>query len=54
MMLVQTLGKSTPWRDDQRPTTAFGYEDRQFHAGLEREYPGDHNTHSENDEDELS
>lgn len=39
---VETLGKSTPWRDDQRSPNTFMYENRQLHAGLERDYPGDH------------
>jgi len=35
------LGKSTPWRMDQRPPNAFDYENRTLHAGMEREYPDD-------------
>ncbi|MEB3101113.1 hypothetical protein [Ferviditalea candida] len=46
-LLVESLGKSSPWREDQRPPNRFVYEDREFHAGLERDYPGDHPTHDE-------
>ncbi|MFC5468710.1 hypothetical protein ACFPPD_08240 [Cohnella suwonensis] len=45
----ETLGKSTPWRDDQRPPNPFSYENRELHAGLDRGYPGDHEVHSENE-----
>ncbi|OAB41275.1 hypothetical protein [Paenibacillus antarcticus] len=38
---AETLGKSTPWRSDQRSPNRFDYENRELHAGLEREYPGD-------------
>ncbi|WP_438446587.1 hypothetical protein [Gorillibacterium sp. sgz5001074] len=43
----ETLGKSTPWRDDQRPPNRFSYENRTLHEGLSRGYPGDHETHDE-------
>ncbi|MBT2761574.1 hypothetical protein [Paenibacillus sp. ISL-20] len=36
-----SLGKSTPWRKDQRPPNRFDYEDRNLHMGIEREYPGE-------------
>lgn len=48
-MNAETLGKSTPWREDQRPPNRFTYEARQFHAGIEREYPGDHEFHDESE-----
>nr|WP_308639927.1 hypothetical protein [Paenibacillus silvisoli] len=35
------LGKSTPWREDQRSSNRFDYENRTLHAGLDRDYPGD-------------
>ncbi|WP_438350920.1 hypothetical protein ACP8HI_09885 [Paenibacillus sp. FA6] len=38
---AESLGKSTPWRIDQRPPNRFDYENRELHAGTEREYPGD-------------
>ncbi|MEI7026004.1 hypothetical protein [Paenibacillus sp. y28] len=44
-----SLGKSTPWRQDQRPPSRFTYENRELHAGLERRYPGDHELHDETD-----
>jgi hypothetical protein len=43
--LAETLGKSTPWRDDQRSQNAYRYENREFHAGLDRAYPGDYDIH---------
>jgi len=51
-IIPDELGKSTPWREDQRPPNRFSYENRTFHEGLSREYPGDHPTHDEtSDED---
>ncbi|WP_200889592.1 hypothetical protein [Cohnella kolymensis] len=47
-MAQESLGKSTPWRDDQRPPNTFTYENRALHAGRDRDYPGDHDTHAEN------
>lgn len=47
-----TLGKSTPWRPEQRPPRTYAYENRRLHAGLERDYPGDHPLHDET-EDEM-
>lgn len=46
-LLQESLGKSTPWRRDQRPPNTFSYENREFHEGLPRAYPGDHETHDE-------
>jgi hypothetical protein len=43
----ETLGKSTPWRKDQRPPNRFTYENRELHEGLDRDYPPDHETHDE-------
>jgi hypothetical protein len=40
-LLSESLGKSSPWRMDQRPSNRFDYENRQFHAGLSRDYPGE-------------
>ncbi len=38
---ADSLGKSTPWRAEQRTANAFDYENRELHDGLDREYPGD-------------
>jgi hypothetical protein len=43
----ENLGKSTPWRRDQRPPNQFTYENRELHEGLDRDYPPDHETHDE-------
>ncbi len=42
------LGKSTPWREDQRPPNRFAYENRALHEGLPRNDPPAHLTHDEN------
>jgi hypothetical protein len=44
-ILSETLGKSTPWREDQRSQNRFTYENRELHAGISRGYPGGHPTH---------
>lgn len=36
---VESLGKSSPWRENQRASSAFEYENRELHAGLDRDYP---------------
>ncbi len=46
-LIMESLGKSTPWRDDQRPPNRFSYENRELHEGLPRDYPPDHETHDE-------
>ncbi|MBB6731130.1 hypothetical protein [Cohnella zeiphila] len=45
------LGKSTPWRPEQRPPNTYTYENRELHAGLPRDYPGDHDLHDETDDE---
>nr|WP_240666593.1 hypothetical protein [Longirhabdus pacifica] len=45
-----SLGKSTPWREDQRPPNRFVYENRKLHADLPRQYPPEHVTHDSSDE----
>ncbi|GIP38750.1 hypothetical protein J31TS4_20300 [Paenibacillus sp. J31TS4] len=47
---TESLGKSTPWRQDQRPPNRFTYENRTLHEGMEREFPEDHETHEETNE----
>lgn len=37
----ESLGKSTPWRPEQRSTGRFDYENHELHKGLQREYPGE-------------
>ncbi|GMK41110.1 hypothetical protein PCCS19_41660 [Paenibacillus sp. CCS19] len=37
----ESLGKSKPWRLEQRSINPYGYENRSLHAGMERGYPGD-------------
>jgi len=41
-ILSETIGKSTPWREDQSVINPFGYENKQLHEGLPRDYPGDY------------
>lgn len=50
-IVSESLGKSSPWRIEQRPPNRFSYENRELHAGLEREYPGDHELHDEAGDD---
>ncbi|MCZ8519362.1 MULTISPECIES: hypothetical protein [Paenibacillus] len=52
-LLSETLGKSTPWRDDQRSQNRFTYENRELHAGMSREYPGAHPTHDSSGDDHV-
>ncbi len=42
---TESLGKSAPWREGQRPPGPFAYENRDLHEGMSRNYPGDHETH---------
>lgn len=44
---TESLSKSTPWRDTQRPPNTFNYENRGLHEGLPRVFPPDQNTHDE-------
>ena len=50
-ILMETLGKSSPWRDDQRPPNTFSYENRQLHEGLPRLDPPNHLTHDINEDE---
>ncbi|HEX7056182.1 MAG TPA: hypothetical protein VF260_03155 [Bacilli bacterium] len=47
-LIVESIGKSTPWREDQRPANTFTFEDRDLHEGLPRQYPASHKTHDVN------
>ncbi|WP_171691873.1 hypothetical protein [Paenibacillus germinis] len=38
---TESLGKSSPWRKDQRPPNPFSYENRELHEGIKRDYPGE-------------
>ncbi|MCY9666110.1 hypothetical protein M5X11_14230 [Paenibacillus alginolyticus] len=38
---TESLGKSSPWRKDQRPSNPFSYENRELHEGIKRDYPGE-------------
>jgi hypothetical protein len=40
----EKLGKTSPWLHGQHATSAFTYEDRERHAGLD---PDSHPTHAE-------
>ena len=51
-LIVESLGKSTPWRQDQRSNNRFAYENRTFHEGLPRIYPQSHLTHDNREENE--
>ncbi|NMO96304.1 hypothetical protein [Paenibacillus lemnae] len=48
--LESSLGKSSPWREEQRPPNRFDYENRSLHEGEPRDYPGaDHTIQSGSD-----
>lgn len=40
-LLTESLGKSSPWRADQRPPNRFDYENRELHDELKRDYPSE-------------
>ncbi|NOU92137.1 hypothetical protein GC093_02660 [Paenibacillus sp. LMG 31456] len=52
-IIAESLGKSTPWREDQRPPNQFTYENRELHAGISRDYPGAHPTHDSSADDQV-
>lgn len=39
-LLSESLGKSSPWRADQRTAHRFDYEYHELHEGEDRDYPG--------------
>ncbi len=41
------LGKATGWEEGQHSTSAFTYENREFHQGLYRGEPGSHPPHDD-------
>ncbi|WP_342574608.1 hypothetical protein [Paenibacillus sp. FSL M8-0142] len=40
-LMTESLGKSSPWRADQRPPNRFDYENRELHQELKRDYPSE-------------
>lgn len=40
-LMTESLGKSSPWRADQRPPNSFDYENRGLHQELKRDYPSE-------------
>lgn len=38
--LEPSMGKSTPWREEQRPPNRFDYENRELHENDPRDFPG--------------
>ncbi|MGC6585731.1 hypothetical protein ACPV3A_12300 [Paenibacillus sp. Dod16] len=51
---TETLGKSSPWRADQRPPNSFDYENRGLHKEMKRDYPSeDQILQTELDEDKA-
>lgn len=48
---VESLGKSSPWREGQESPSAFSYENVTLHRDLPRQYPADDPQDSVMDED---
>lgn len=41
-IVTKNIDKSTPWRKDQHVSNPYGYENKNLHEGLPREYPPDY------------
>ncbi|MDF2964369.1 MAG: hypothetical protein K0S39_6104 [Paenibacillus sp.] len=52
-IIPESLGKSTPWREDQHSPNSYTYENRELHAGVSRGYPGAHPTHDSSGDDRM-
>lgn len=46
--------KSTPWKEGQRPYSAFNYEFKSMHEDLPRQAQGAHPTHDDPDKDDQT
>ncbi|WP_233531308.1 hypothetical protein [Paenibacillus alkalitolerans] len=51
---VESLGKSTPWREDQRSPNTYSYENRELHEGMPRQFPPSHKTHDEEGNESIA
>ncbi|WP_308635605.1 hypothetical protein [Paenibacillus silvisoli] len=40
-LLSESLGRSKPWRIEQRAADAYEYENRSLHEGIYRDFPGE-------------
>jgi hypothetical protein len=46
--------KSTPWKEGQRPYSAYNYENKSLHQDMPREMEGAHPTHADPNTDKQS
>jgi hypothetical protein len=46
--------KSTPWKEGQRPYSAYNYENKSLHQDMPREMEGAHPTHDDPNTDKQS
>ncbi|MCM3714550.1 cytosolic protein [Alkalihalobacillus oceani] len=49
---VPVENKNTPWREHQTYYNSYGYEFRNLHQDLPRQFPEAHHTHDEADKNE--